>query len=539
MDRIARGILLAAVTVMLAGLSFADGPKPDPVPQLISVNEKANTSGLVITFNFDTPIRALTNSTANWQLTKQGSAGPTQSVAATLDGAQPNSISVPISWQDCVGFDTVSVFVSLVDQEKNTITTTPKVSRDLTVYGLITDAQKTVAGLQLQLTQAKSDNAAVTRILVACENKVVPSRVDFIKADLITDDRVVLTFRTDIPGIVMVTRDDDPTTKQIGAIETEHRVLFGGMAAETTHHFKAVVLDFNNKPTDKTAETSETTLARMPDFTPTISITPAAPERIDVKVILDPTNAFTSDLKAAVEVDYKQVISTNPIQYGPAKVLNRLALDKFNIPTGGLSSSGTSSITDLQPGATYSVAVRIVNQYGQSHAESPVSEDMPPKPIPLAFDGAVAIQITPTGGISATWTSNSTPKEAHLQVLFGTTTTVDEKAKLDEANPKHIQITAPVGGLQQVLNQTLNGGTPIIKLMMSDANGTVDRQFTFSFVLPNVSSKGSPAAVSASDTTAAVQKIASASQTPTKNKISWQDILAAGIGIVIKAAGIP
>lgn len=514
---------------------------------VVSETRTASTpTTLSQSFVFSQSVHDLTKSAIFWQFSKNGVVGPTQSVLATLDGGHPDTITIPISAADISGNDSVTTYVQLIDAAGNVLATTPPYERDLAVYKVVADNQNTIQTLNKQLTDANNATAAKQAAIDAIINKILPSSIA-LQRTIVSDNMIELTYTTPSPGRLRIVNTNTNASKDTDQ-GTVHIVLFDRLANGTAYNFTASVLDLQGNPTPTKTLLSQNTLTTLPTFSPAISIT-STPGVINIAAVADPMGSYSvflpagATIKTAFSVSYRQQVSTAPLSFGPTKQAYSIDADALGMPTAAaLSTTSNFSLTGLQEGQTYALTIKAVNEFGQAYTTETTSvvAKAPPPPTPLDFDGPVNFQITAASGITASWKANTAPKANSAAVIIefagSPDNTIRMAAQSDATSPLSFKLTSSNADLLKAVNAALNGATPTIDVQMIDgvSGKPVDRQFTFVFAVQNANKKASAGASSASAATAS-QNLVNASNNPTKTKLSWQDLVASGLGIVLKA----
>jgi hypothetical protein len=494
-------------------------------------------------FIFDQSVASFTNSKLFWQFTKNGVPGQVQSAQAVLSADQPNAIYMTIPTSSIAGNDTLITYVQLIDSAQKTLPSTQQFSNDLSLLKVLSDNQSAISSLTSQIAQSKAQAATATAANNALIASLLPRQV--VKtADVESDHAIELTFTTDRPGRLRVT---NTTTGKFQDTQqgTTHTVLFDQLGYSTLYAFTGVVLDQQDHlTTTQVPPFSIQTRGILPEFNPQVTVDSIKPGQIDIAVVADSSGSFslfTPSLKTAFTISYRQIVNASPATYGPVHIVQAPPLDLQSYPLpDSLSTTSQFPIPGLAEGQNYLVSISAVDQFGQPFKLPDTTVSVKKSLAALDFDGPVTIQITAANGLSASWKATAKPTNPGVVIQFGASPgdKLELSAASDATNPQLIKLSSPDADLSKVITAAMSGATPTIIVQMTDPNSqkVVDRQFIFSVGVQSANKSSAPKtpATQASASSAA-QKLVDASNQPTKNKVSWQDLLASGLGIVLKA----
>ena len=519
-------LFLVLIIVKTAALVSARPPSIHLLVQtsgfsVIDLSQQVSNDGLIVTYKFNRSVATLTRSRLfyNKVSTLGGSSGTSERESAS--GAATLVFKIPQSAFEVA--DRIDFQVNLINAVGTTIYTSATSSFDSSFYKSFKNEvrqlnekasalRNTVTGLEAKNNDlVKERDAANTkyedaqRSLNVVTRGLEPTRVNLVQVNLVSDDRIVVTFTTEagVPGRILATIEGPENFKRnvpSDNLSTQHVISFEGLKDATQYRIKAVALKLDKAEIPSSLVDSNgderlkvRTKERLIPPVSSFALTPSY-DRIKVTV--------NTDQKVFAEVSYQPLDSTGSPIKSELKQIGSIRQDEFGRYSGervvNANTAEDISLVDLKENTQYKVVVRLVNEFGKtpSNLLEKISRTAV-KPTPFDFTKVVNVQMSPVG-VKVTWYSTTKALNARLQVFYegdnsgpqsnpvtqsntaSQSLTVDNKAEVKDNN----QIIGVID-TSQVAEMISKSKVPIIRLIMTDGTGQpLQRDLQVTFVLP-------------------------------------------------------
>jgi hypothetical protein len=421
---------------------------------------------------------------------------------------------------------------------------------------------RAIENLNGQISKAKQDAQALTATIKAKQDiiddlnnqnvlirkRVRPAAINPANGDLkrVTNQAAVFQFTTPIPGLIQAQvrkeADDSPVdqAQTTPTFATNHKFTFRkDLSPDESYYVEAFVID----PASNTIVPA----TRIGKENPALHFS-LAPTTNQTNATIKPITVGDDTIQLQVDVDQKSALRVdcylvkNPDTRERELVASKgsVANDVFGIPSGDYVATQNFVFSGLLPERPYEFEVTGADQLGRGLAKMAVLAKSTAKK--LDFDGPVQVTITPTN-FTVTWASTVSNPSTDISGLFSVRFGAADPVVQLPIKPSGTKFTGvlDVAGLQKVVQAASTAAAaPTLTVSMDRAKEHLERSMVVTFNVPKDSQsaqKMAPAPDPSADTGVAksLQNIGNGVSQPTKTKFSWQDLLAAGLGVVLKA----
>jgi hypothetical protein len=490
--------------------------------------------------------------------------GETASVTAKPDPLNTTRLDFLVPLSNLSGADQLSYAINLNDGHSTTLFG----SRTWITLAPL----RTIDNLNDQISKAKQQEQALgadikakqdlindlTNQNVQIRKRVRPAAVNpDVDLKRITNQVAVFRFTTPIPGVVQAQvkklKDDTPVDEPQTSptFSTNHIFTFKkGLAVDENYYVEAVVVD----PATNTIVPT----TRIGRDNPALRFS-LAPTTNQVNATITPLTISGDTIQLKVEVDQSAALQVNCYLVKNPETRahdfigskGSVANDAFGIPSGNYVLSQNFVFSGLLPDQPYEFEVTAADQLGRGLAKPALLVKSTVKN--LDFEGPIQVTVKPTD-FTVEWASSiqnpSADLVGHFSVKFGAADPIVQTVPIKPTGPKFAG-SLPVSDLQKVFQAAkTTPTTPTLTISMDRGNEHLERSLIVTFNVPKNSQSAQEMAKKVVDTGnnasnnngnnttgvgQSLQNIGNGVSQPTKTKFSWQDLLQAGLGVILKA----
>lgn len=509
---------------------------------LKSVKQEISDGKLKIDFEYEQDITAFAKSQLFYQkFNSFGADGQLQPVSYTnLLSADRTKFTFLVPSDALNEAVAIEFFMDLSDSQ--TIIKSPKIKADVKYLMDLNQIKKDKIVLSDENQKLRNDIEQRNQTIATLSAKIIPKTIVLEERKMLSDEKVILLFRTNVAGKIKATINGPKTysdTQISKVVSDKHLIEFTGLQAGGGEYIvEAVALDVNDgdKEIPKVKATFDsysklkfkTPLEAINKPTLTINAESKTSNSIDVKVNLD-QNGF-------VEVTCQEILDQSKGTKGRLQQIGKLDLNEFRMPTGDFVQNEKVFVCkDLNPNTSHIVTVKAVNEFGKESLPQTVNTSVITKKIPEPFEFAdvLSVEMGPLG-IVMKWSATSVPDAdtSFLDVLFD-----DENFKVTKkAEVSGTSFTAQLSSIDElvsVINKSLiTKKQPVFRVRMKQGNTERTRSLKVAFVLP------SKQAVINSDLSKEekVQILNVIKNAQNGKKVDWNNLLKSGLSLLAKVA---